>query len=106
MFRNAHIFQLTEGYSGSDIRLVAKEAAMRPVRKVFDALENHTEGMGCESIQNCDTPNTATQECVKSEVSGRATQRCVTPLVCQFCLQNYNGKFHSDQKQDCFLASK
>lgn len=32
----------TEGYSGSDIRLVCKEAAMRPVRKVFDALENHT----------------------------------------------------------------
>ncbi|KAK2161937.1 hypothetical protein LSH36_107g02025 [Paralvinella palmiformis] len=34
----------TEGYSGADIRLVCKEAAMRPVRKIFDALENHTEG--------------------------------------------------------------
>lgn len=36
----------TEGYSGSDIKLVCKEAAMRPVRKIFDALENqtHTEG--------------------------------------------------------------
>lgn len=33
-----------EGYSGSDIRLVCKEAAMRPVRKIFDALENHIEG--------------------------------------------------------------
>ncbi|OCU02704.1 katanin p60 ATPase-containing subunit A-like 2 isoform X1 [Xenopus laevis] len=31
----------TDGYSGSDIRLVCKEAAMRPVRKIFDALENH-----------------------------------------------------------------
>ena len=31
----------TEGYSGSDIKLVCKEAAMRPVRKIFDALENH-----------------------------------------------------------------
>uniref|UniRef100_A0A4W3HKX6 Katanin p60 ATPase-containing subunit A-like 2 n=1 Tax=Callorhinchus milii TaxID=7868 RepID=A0A4W3HKX6_CALMI len=30
----------TEGYSGSDIKLVCKEAAMRPVRKIFDALEN------------------------------------------------------------------
>lgn len=34
----------TEGYSGSDIKLVCKEAAMRPVRKVFNILENHTEG--------------------------------------------------------------
>jgi len=33
----------TEGYSGSDIRLVAKEAAMRPVRKVFEILEQHTD---------------------------------------------------------------
>ncbi|XP_029372065.1 katanin p60 ATPase-containing subunit A-like 2 [Echeneis naucrates] len=32
-----------EGYSGSDIRLVCKEAAMRPVRKIFDALELHQD---------------------------------------------------------------
>ncbi|XP_016286867.2 katanin p60 ATPase-containing subunit A-like 2 isoform X2 [Monodelphis domestica] len=32
--------QETEGYSGSDIKLVCKEAAMRPVRKIFNALEN------------------------------------------------------------------
>ena len=38
-------FQKTDGYSGSDIQLVCKEAAMRPVRKIFDALENHSEGM-------------------------------------------------------------
>ncbi|KAM4532318.1 katanin p60 ATPase-containing subunit A-like 2 isoform 1-T1 [Fundulus diaphanus] len=33
-----------EGYSGSDIRLTCKEAAMRPVRKIFDALESHHDG--------------------------------------------------------------
>ncbi|XP_041090668.1 katanin p60 ATPase-containing subunit A-like 2 isoform X2 [Polyodon spathula] len=36
--------QQTDGYSGSDIKLVCKEAAMRPVRKIFDALENHKGG--------------------------------------------------------------
>uniref|UniRef100_A0A3Q3G8H0 Katanin p60 ATPase-containing subunit A-like 2 n=1 Tax=Kryptolebias marmoratus TaxID=37003 RepID=A0A3Q3G8H0_KRYMA len=35
-----------EGYSGSDIRLVCKEAAMKPVRKLINALESH---------QNADT---------------------------------------------------
>ena len=33
------LLQTTDGYSGSDIKLVCKEAAMRPVRKVFDKLE-------------------------------------------------------------------
>lgn len=36
--------QEMEGYSGSDIRLTCKEAAMRPVRKIFDALESHQDG--------------------------------------------------------------
>ena len=35
-----HIHAAEAGrYSGSDIRLVCKEAAMRPVRKIFDTLE-------------------------------------------------------------------
>lgn len=34
-----------EGYSGSDIKLVCREAAMRPVRKIFNALENQQSGM-------------------------------------------------------------
>ncbi|KAJ6663041.1 hypothetical protein lerEdw1_010862 [Lerista edwardsae] len=38
--------QEMEGYSGSDIKLVCKEAAMRPVRKIFSALENHQLGRG------------------------------------------------------------
>eukprot|EP00048_Salpingoeca_helianthica_P008587 m.124273 g.124273 ORF g.124273 m.124273 type:complete len:590 (+) comp14646_c0_seq4:136-1905(+) len=32
--------EATEGYSGSDIKLVCKEAAMRVLRRVFDRLEN------------------------------------------------------------------
>ncbi|XP_060092184.1 katanin p60 ATPase-containing subunit A-like 2 isoform X2 [Heteronotia binoei] len=37
----ASLSQEMEGYSGSDVKLVCKEAAMRPVRKIFSALENH-----------------------------------------------------------------
>ena len=37
------IAEKTEGYSGSDLKLVSKEAAMRVVRKIFDTLESHTE---------------------------------------------------------------
>ncbi|KAM4841266.1 katanin p60 ATPase-containing subunit A-like 2 isoform 1-T1 [Thomomys bottae] len=33
--------QETEGYSGSDIKLVCREAAMRPVRKIFSTLEKY-----------------------------------------------------------------
>jgi SpoVK/Ycf46/Vps4 family AAA+-type ATPase len=39
------LFQETEGYSGSDIKLVCREAAMRPVRKIFSVLENNQSGM-------------------------------------------------------------
>jgi len=35
------IAEKTEDYSGSDIRLLCKEAAMKPVRKIFDILERH-----------------------------------------------------------------
>uniref|UniRef100_A0A672M6V1 Katanin p60 ATPase-containing subunit A-like 2 n=1 Tax=Sinocyclocheilus grahami TaxID=75366 RepID=A0A672M6V1_SINGR len=51
--------QKTGGYSGSDIRLVCKEAAMRPVRKIFDALENHIEGQSNMPVIELETVTTA-----------------------------------------------
>ncbi|XP_037661881.1 katanin p60 ATPase-containing subunit A-like 2 isoform X5 [Choloepus didactylus] len=51
--------QEMEGYSGSDIKLVCREAAMRPVRKIFDALESHQpESSNLPPIQ-LDTVTTA-----------------------------------------------
>ncbi|XP_062333759.1 katanin p60 ATPase-containing subunit A-like 2 [Osmerus eperlanus] len=50
--------QETEGYSGSDIRLVCKEAAMRPVRKIFDALESHQEGKSDMPVIELETVTT------------------------------------------------
>ncbi|XP_077139329.1 katanin p60 ATPase-containing subunit A-like 2 isoform X2 [Ranitomeya variabilis] len=49
----------TEGYSGSDIKLVCKEAAMRPVRKVFHALENHQPGSQDLPFIHLDTVTTS-----------------------------------------------
>ena len=51
-----------EGYSGSDVKLVCKEAAMQPVRKVFDKLETmssqggelekiHLDPIGTEDVK-------------------------------------------------------
>uniref|UniRef100_A0A3Q2XLM9 Katanin p60 ATPase-containing subunit A-like 2 n=1 Tax=Hippocampus comes TaxID=109280 RepID=A0A3Q2XLM9_HIPCM len=40
----AAVGQEMKGYSGSDIRLVCKEAAMRQVRKIFEALESNRFG--------------------------------------------------------------
>ncbi|XP_033928776.1 katanin p60 ATPase-containing subunit A-like 2 isoform X1 [Melopsittacus undulatus] len=51
--------QETDGYSGSDIKLVCKEAAMRPVRKIFDALENHKPGNRNLPMIQLDTITTA-----------------------------------------------
>ncbi|XP_030423602.1 katanin p60 ATPase-containing subunit A-like 2 isoform X2 [Gopherus evgoodei] len=51
--------QETEGYSGSDVKLVCKEAAMRPVRKIFNALENHQPGSSNLPELRLDTVTTA-----------------------------------------------
>ncbi|XP_053264513.1 katanin p60 ATPase-containing subunit A-like 2 isoform X1 [Podarcis raffonei] len=50
--------QEMEGYSGSDIKLVCKEAAMRPVRKIFTALENHQPDSGSLPVIELDTVTT------------------------------------------------
>ncbi|XP_077633811.1 katanin p60 ATPase-containing subunit A-like 2 [Crocuta crocuta] len=51
--------QETEGYSGSDIKLVCREAAMRPMRKIFSALENHHSESGNLPGIRLDTVTTA-----------------------------------------------
>ncbi|PKA64445.1 Katanin p60 ATPase-containing subunit A1 [Apostasia shenzhenica] len=39
------LVEKTEGYSGSDIRLVCKEAAMQPLRRLMSFLESHQDGV-------------------------------------------------------------
>ncbi|XP_057177898.1 katanin p60 ATPase-containing subunit A-like 2 isoform X2 [Triplophysa rosa] len=68
--------QETEGYSGSDIRLVCKEAAMRPVRKIFDALENHIEGQSNMPVIELETVTTADFQDVIAHTKPSA--RCLT----------------------------
>ncbi|XP_008324335.1 katanin p60 ATPase-containing subunit A-like 2 isoform X2 [Cynoglossus semilaevis] len=49
----------TDGYSGSDIQLVCKESAMRPVRKIFDFLESHYREDATMSTIRLETVTTA-----------------------------------------------
>ncbi|CAF1543767.1 unnamed protein product [Rotaria magnacalcarata] len=51
---------LTEGYSGADIKLVCKEAAMNPLRKVFNVLEtlqNDIDLGKCIQLDSITTPD-------------------------------------------------
>ncbi|XP_008101682.1 katanin p60 ATPase-containing subunit A-like 2 [Anolis carolinensis] len=54
----ALLSQEMDGYSGSDIKLGCKEAAMRPVRKIFSALENHQPDTGSLPVIQLDTVTT------------------------------------------------
>ncbi|CAF1534128.1 unnamed protein product [Adineta steineri] len=56
----------TEGYSGSDIKLVCKEAAMKPVRKIFDMLENYYDDVEIGQSIELDSITTADVEKVLS----------------------------------------
>ncbi len=44
----------TEGYSGSDLRLVCKEAAMRPVRRLVQRLEAMESSRGGEAVPDAE----------------------------------------------------
>lgn len=68
------LLQITDGYSGSDIKLVCKEAAMRPVRKVFDKLEApDEEGLALRSVE-LDPVQTADVEAAISSTKPSARQ--------------------------------
>ena len=42
------VAEATDGYSGADIKLLSKEAAMRPVRRLLVKLDEMESGMGLE----------------------------------------------------------
>ena len=78
----------TEGYSGADIRLVAKEAAMRPLRRLMSQLEslhlgdNKAEGKGSvssttlmDALEPIDMNDvTAALKCTKASTSVKANK--------------------------------
>ncbi len=53
----------TEGYSGSDVTLVAKEAAMRPLRRLMTRLEATPVGPGEWTRGCCAAANRCRQTC-------------------------------------------
>ncbi|UJR25458.1 hypothetical protein I4U23_006805 [Adineta vaga] len=58
--------ECTEGYSGADLKLVCKEAAMSPVRKIFDILENFYDNVDVGQCIELDSITTADVEKVLS----------------------------------------
>lgn len=55
----AECARATEGYSGADIRLLSKEAAMRPVRRVLASIEEESRRNhpGVQAISDEDVAN-------------------------------------------------
>lgn len=49
------VVQASAGYSGSDIRLVCKEAAMNALREAFSVLETCKNGKYFCSVLGCKT---------------------------------------------------
>ena len=46
----SHLSQKMEGYSGSDIKLVCKEAAMKPLRRILEEIEKMEDDPKFKSI--------------------------------------------------------
>jgi katanin p60 ATPase-containing subunit A1 len=60
--------KVTEGYSGSDINLVCREAAMRPLRSLFDILDSDSP-LGSESLQDLYMTQNDVLEAIKTTKS-------------------------------------
>eukprot|EP00697_Spironema_sp_BW2_P011224 gnl/Spiro4/26840_TR13343_c0_g1_i1.p1 gnl/Spiro4/26840_TR13343_c0_g1~~gnl/Spiro4/26840_TR13343_c0_g1_i1.p1 ORF type:complete len:523 (+),score=115.72 gnl/Spiro4/26840_TR13343_c0_g1_i1:48-1616(+) len=61
----------TDGYSGSDIKVVAKEAAMRPLRRVMQTLEEMDSGT---------TPRGSVDHSLRTHAASRESQLRVDPV--------------------------
>ena len=66
--------KLTDGYSGSDIRLVCKEAAMKSVRLVFDQLESLSSLQSPSSSE----PNASSQQIKIQPVRTTAVKEAIS----------------------------
>ncbi|EOD25988.1 hypothetical protein EMIHUDRAFT_315231 [Emiliania huxleyi CCMP1516] len=67
-----------DGYSGSDLVLVCKEAAMRPLRKLLLTLDAADAAMGSGKVADLPQPERVTEEDL------RAAFACTRPTVSQY----------------------
>lgn len=81
-----HLARLTEGFSGSDIKLLCKEAAMRPVRRILQQIESSDKFDKCSrnNVQSFQTLLNDNPICMKHlEDSLACTKHSVGSALCQ-----------------------
>ena len=88
--------QQTEGYSGSDLRLVCKEAAMRPVRRLVVQLEDMESKNGGAAVPD-DRVDDLLDEHRITDADFKAALKCTNPSAKLFAdkYRDWNANFGS-----------
>ncbi|KAL3692800.1 hypothetical protein R1sor_006451 [Riccia sorocarpa] len=83
--------QLTEGYSGSNLRIVFKEAAMRPLRRLMAELERMERNGGVHTEEDLPKIGAITEEDVR--IALETTRRSAHLLAARY--EQFDGDFGS-----------